>query len=223
MDIIILLIGAAISIVAQIYVTGNYSKYKKVATKSQMTGLEVARTILDSHGLNNVYVVETNGMLSDHYDPSRKVVRLSNEIFHGTSIASYSVAAHEVGHAIQDKEKYNFMQFRSKIFPMVNISSYGGYIAVLIGLIFGHPETFWIGIALELVVLFFQLITLPVEFDASRRALAELKKHELLSKKELTSSKKMLNAAAFTYVAGVINTILQILRLILIFGNTNRD
>lgn len=173
--------------------------------------------------MNNVYVTEINGKLTDHYDSSRKVVRLSKDVFHGDSIASCSVAAHEVGHAIQDKEGYSFMRFRSLMFPLVNISSYCGYLAILIGVLFESLELIWVGIGLEIIILIFQLVTLPVEFNASSRAREELEKHGILTKKELSSSRTMLNAAALTYVAGVVNTILQILRLILIFGGNNKD
>lgn len=223
MDILLMIIAAAITMIAQMYVTTSYNKYKKVNVKKNISGFEVARAILDSHGMSDIYVTETTGVLSDHYDPTRKVVRLSNDIFHGNSIASCSVAAHEAGHAIQDKENYGFMRFRSAIFPIVNFASYGGYFAILIGVIFGSIELIWIGIALEIIILVFQLVTLPVEFDASRRAAEELEKLCVLTKNEMPESKKMLRAAAYTYVASVINTILQILRLVLIYGRSDRD
>lgn len=223
MDILLLLIAIAITFIAQIYVSSSYNTFKKVKIKKDITGFEVARKILDSYGLNNIYITETKGILSDHYDASRKVVRLSTEVFHGNSVASCSVAAHEVGHAIQDKIGYSFMRFRSMIFPLVSFASYAGYFAILIGALFSSMEIIWFGIALEIIILIFQLVTLPVEFDASRRALEELEKQSILGKKELSNSKKMLKAAAFTYVASVLNTILQIVRLILIFGNSNKE
>jgi len=204
-----------ITIVAQIYVSVSYSKYKKVENSKGITGAEAAREILDKHGLSNVYVTETRGHLSDHYDSSRKVVRLSSDIYHGTTVAAVSVAAHEVGHAIQDKEGYGFMRFRHAMFPLVNLSSKAGYFAILFGIIFGYLELIWIGIALEIVILLFQLVTLPVEFNASRRAAKEIKNNNLLVAGERKGSKKMLNAAAFTYVASVLTTLLQIFRLLL--------
>jgi len=221
MDILLMIIAIVITTVAQIFVSSSYSKYKKIKAKGNLTGFEVARNILDNHNLNNVYVTETTGVLSDHYDPSRKVIRLSKDVFHGNSIASYSVAAHEVGHAIQDKEGYSFLRFRSIIFPLVNFASYFGYIAIMIGIIFSVVDFIWVGIALEIIILLFQLITLPVEFDASKRALQELRNEKMLTKNEISSSKNMLMAAAFTYVASVLSTILQILRLILIFGKSD--
>lgn len=223
MDIILLILSVAIVGMAQAYVSSTYNKYKKVKIKKDISGFEVARMILDNNGLNNIYVTETSGVLSDHYDSNRKVVRLSKEIFHGNSIASISVAAHEVGHAIQDKQKNSFMRIRSFIFPFVNFSSYLGYVAIMIGIVFNYLELIWIGIGLELVILAFQLVTLPVEFDASRKAIKELKTSKILEKKEIDGSEKMLKAAAFTYVAGVLSTILEILRLVINYGdNRNR-
>ena len=222
MDLILLLIAFLITLAAQGYITSSYNKYKKVLSKKNISGCEVARMILDSHGLENIYVTETNGILQDHYDPTRKTIKLSNDIFHGTSIASCAVASHEVGHAIQDKENYNFFKIRSMMFPLVNFASYAGYFAIFIGILFGSMNLFWIGIEFEIIILLYQIVTLPVEFDASDRALKELKKHGILTNKELEESKTMLKAAALTYVAGVLSTILQILRLIFIFGNSNR-
>jgi len=222
MDTLLLLVALIITLGAQGYVTSTYNKFNKIANKKQITGFEVARMILDGYGMNNVYVTETKGVLSDHYDSSRKVVRLSTEIFHGKSLASCAVAAHEVGHAIQDKTGYSFLKFRSLMFPIVNFASYAGYFAILIGIIFGTLNLIWIGIAMEIIILIFQLITLPVEFDASKRALEELKNKSILTDSELKQSSTMLKAAALTYVATVVNTILQILRLLLIFGQSDR-
>lgn len=205
-----------ITIIAQIYVNSSYSKYKKIKNSKEITGAEVAREILDKHGLSNIYVTETRGFLSDHYDPTRKVIRLSKEVYSGTSIASVSVAAHEVGHAIQDKEGYGFMRFRSAMFPLVNLSSKAGYFAILIGIIFSIADLIWIGIALEMIILLFQLVTLPVELDASKRAKEEIEKNNFLVSKEQIGSQKMLRAAAFTYVASLLTTLIEIFRLVLI-------
>ena len=205
-----------ITIIAQIYVNSSYSRYKKIKNSKKITGAEVAREILDKHGLSNIYVTETRGFLSDHYDPTRKVIRLSKEVYSGTSIASVSVAAHEVGHAIQDKEGYGFMRFRSAMFPLVNLSSKAGYFAILIGIIFSITDLIWIGIALEMVILLFQLVTLPVELDASKRAKEEIAKNDFLVSNEQIGSEKMLRAAAFTYVASLLTTLIEIFRLVLI-------
>lgn len=213
---ILVIVGFLITLGAQIFVKSSYSKYKKIETKSRLDGFEVARRILDSNGLNNIDIVEVQGELSDHYDPKRKVVRLSSDIFHGSTVAAASVAAHECGHAVQDKENYFFLRFRSALVPFANISSHVGYIAIVIGLIFGYMKLAWIGIALEMVILLFQIITLPVEFNASSRAAKFLAKEALIEKTEQVGSRKMLNAAALTYVASVLSTLLSILRLVLI-------
>ena len=218
---VLVLIGFAITFFAQIYVKSSYSKYKQVKTKSGLDGFEVARRILDQNGLKNIDVVEVQGELTDHYDPSRKVVRLSTDIFHGKTIAASSVAAHECGHAVQDKENYSFLRFRSALVPFANISSKLGYVALMIGVIFGYIKLMWIGIALELIILLFQLVTLPVEFNASSRAAEFLKREALIEKNEQDGSKKMLNAAALTYVASVLSTLLSVLRLVLLVTGRN--
>ena len=218
---ILVIVGFLITLIAQLFVKSSYSKYKKVEIKSGLDGFEVARKILDMNGLKNIDIVEVQGELTDHYDPSRKVVRLSTDIYHGKSIASSSVAAHECGHAVQDKENYFFLRFRSALVPFANISSKLGYVAIMIGLIFGYMKIAWIGIFLELVILLFQIITLPVEFDASRRAGEFLKREALIEKKEQDGSKKMLTAAALTYVASVLSTLLSVLRLVLIVTGRN--
>lgn len=215
---ILLITGFLISLFAQLFISISYSKYKRVGNRKKISGFETARKILDDNGLKDVYVTETKGNLTDHYDPNRKVIRLSTEIFHGTTIAASSVAAHEVGHAIQDKEGYSFMRFRSAIFPLVRIASYGGYFAILIGIIFGMTDLIWLGIACEIIILLFQLLTLPVEFNASERAKKELVRLGVLENDELDGGSKMLKAAAFTYVASVLTTILQILRLIVMLS-----
>ena len=216
---VLVIIGFLITLIAQLYIKSSYSKYKKINTKSGLDGYEVARRILNSNGLNNIDIVEVQGELTDHYDPSRKVVRLSTDVYHGTSIASSSVAAHECGHAVQDKEGYFFLRFRSAMVPFANISSKIGYIAITIGLIFGITDLAWIGIALEMVILLFQLVTLPVEIDASKRAGVFLKQEALVEKSEQDGSKKMLTAAALTYVASLVSTLLSVLRLVLIVAS----
>jgi len=220
---ILVIIGFIITLMAQVFVKNSYNKYKKISIKSGLDGFDVARRILDKNGLNNVEVVEVQGELTDHYDPSRKVVRLSTDIYHGKSIASSSVAAHECGHALQDRDGYFFLRFRAALIPLANISSKVGYIALVIGLIFGIMKLAWIGIALEMVILLFQIITLPVELNASKRAAVFLKEEALIEESEQKGSKKMLMAAAMTYVASVLSTLLSILRLILIVSNRDRD
>ncbi len=222
LTLLIMLTAIGITAVAQIFVNNSYKKYKKITSKKGITGFEVARKILDNNGLKDVHVVETRGALSDHYDPKRKVVRLSAEIFQGESIASVAVAAHEAGHALQDKNGYLMLKIRSAFFPIVNFTSKFGYIVIVIGLIFGSYSLAWIGIILECGILVFQLITLPVELNASKIAKKEITSLKILSDIEFQGASKMLMAAAMTYVASLITTLLQILRLILIVNSRRR-
>lgn len=217
------LAGILITAVAQMFVKSSYNKYKSVDNRKKIAGWMVAREILDQNGLKDVKVLETTGELSDHYDPSKKVVKLSRDIYNGNSIASVAVAAHECGHALQDKHKYMFLKFRAFLVPIVNLSTKIGYLVVLIGLIFGFLNLAWMGIILLLSMLLFQIVTLPVEFNASKRALGEIQKLNILEQHEHKDAKTMLNAAAFTYVAGMLSTLLQILRLVLIVGNRRDD
>ena len=216
-------VSVIITLGAQIYVNSSYSKYSKVKTNHEETGEEVARRILDTAGLDDVVVFETSGLLSDHYDPRQKAVFLSSSNFNGTSIASVAVAAHECGHAIQHRDKYLFMNVRAALVPFVNISSYAGYFAILLGCLFGAINLIWIGILAECVILLFQVITLPVEFNASSRALIVLEKDNYLTKKELKGGKTVLTAAALTYVASVATTLIEVFRLILLFGGRRND
>ena len=219
----LVIITLLVALVADIYLRTRYSKYKKISVKSKMTGAEVAREILKSNGLENVYVVETKGYLTDHYDPRSKVVRLSTDIYNGDSIASVSVAAHECGHAVQDKEGYFFLKFRSFLVPIVNFSTKFGYLAVLIGLIFGAMNLAWVGIFLLVAILLFQLITLPVEFNASKRGKIFLTKLKVVDQSERNMASSMLGAAAMTYVASLVSTLLDLLRLVLIVMGNDRD
>lgn len=215
------IISIVITLIAQIYVSSSYKKYKQIKNKTKISGFEVARKILDNNGLKDVHVIETNGELSDHYDPTRKVIKLSKEIFNGTSIAAISVSAHEVGHAIQDSEGYSLMKIRSMIVPMVNFCSKIGYIVLIIGWIFGELNLAYVGIGLLCATLVFQLITLPVEFNASSKAKEQLKMLNIANGEEEKYCANMLQAAAFTYVAALVTTLLQILRLFLM--TRNRD
>ena len=210
------LLGFAITALAQLYIKANYSKYKQKSINKNITGYEVARKILDTNDLHNVKINKVAGELTDHYDPSKKVVNLSEDIYEGKNIAAASVAAHECGHAIQDKVGYIPLRIRAALVPIVNFSTKIGYLVVVIGLIFNAINLATIGLILLLSMLAFQLITLPVEFNASIRAEKQLKKLNLLEPKEQSGSKKMLISAALTYVAGMLSTLLQILRLAMI-------
>lgn len=216
MDLIIILISLVITLGAQIHINSAYKKTKKIDLNKTMTGKEVARKILDKNGLKDVKINESFGLLSDHYNPMNKTVNLSPEVYSKSTVAACSVAAHECGHAIQDKNGYFFLRFRNSIVPIVNIASYLGYISIVVGLFLSAFGLVWIGIFMEFIILFFQLITLPVEFDASSRGLENLVDLNIVSNDELRYSKKMLFAAALTYVASVATAVLQIARLLLI-------
>ncbi len=219
MDLIILLLMLFLPALAQVLVTSNYSKYKNIENEKNLSGFEVARKILDEKGLKEIYIVETKGNLTDHYDPKRKVVRLSNSVYHGKTIASIAIAAHECGHAIQDKENYVYMRLRALIFPIVNIATSMSYFIIFLGLIFESLNLIWMGILCVGTGLIFQLVTLPVEIDASKRAKNEIQKLDLASETETLGVSKMLTAAASTYLAGVLTSALELVRLFLLFGN----
>jgi len=211
-------ISLIITMIAQAFVSSSYNKYSKVKNDRNITGAEAARYILDKNGLDNISVVETRGYLTDHYDPTKKVIKLSSNVYRDASIGAVAVACHECGHAIQDKENYKFMKIRSSLVPIVNFSSYAGYFAIMFGLLFSSQNLIWLGIITEIIILLFQLVTLPVEINASKRALKELDYSHIFNSKELKHGKTMLTAAALTYVASIATTIIQILRLILMFG-----
>ena len=221
MDLILVIIVILIPLIAQIGVSSNYQKYKRVKNTKELTGYDVARKILDENGLEDIYIVETRGELTDHYDPTKKVVRLSSDIYHGKTVAAMSVASHECGHAIQDKDGYTFMRIRSAIFPIVNVATSISYWIILLGFLFELLDLIYIGIALTCLGLLFQIVTLPVEFDASKRAGVFLKEYNLATEDESKGVKTMLGAAAMTYVAGVLASALQILRLILAARNND--
>jgi uncharacterized protein len=213
---LILIVGALISGAAAIWVKSSYSKYSKKMSASGLTGAQAARMILDRNGLHNVRVEPVAGQLTDHYDPRSKVVRLSESNFSKNSIAGVSVAAHECGHAIQDATGYAPMKLRSGLFPIVNISSQFWPMAFLLG-IFGLG-TFWIQLAVVLfaAVLVFHLVTLPVEINASTRAYGILTRYGILSQGEVAGTRRVLTAAAFTYIAAALTAVLTFLYLFLI-------
>lgn len=212
------ILGIIIVLWAQVNINSNYKKYKQVKVKTGLSGQEVARRILDANGLQNVHIVETQGELTDHYDPKRKVVRLSHTIFHEDTISSVGVAAHECGHAIQDKEGYTFMRVRSALVPFVNFTSYLGYFGLLVSFAGGLTGYLKLSILVLLAIVLFQLVTLPVEFDASKRAKEQLVQLGLIDSDEHDQVSKVLSAAAMTYVAGLISNLLQILRLVILLN-----
>ena len=217
----ILLLTMLITLGSQGYLSSVYKSTQKIQSKSKMTGCDVARKILDANGLKQVEIKMVAGELSDHYDPQNKTVNLSTDIYANSSLASISVAAHECGHAIQDKDGYAFLKFRRKIVPLVNFASKIGYVVIVISLITSITKLFLVGLVLESIILLFQLVTLPVEFDASNRALKQIIDLHIVEQEEHPKCKKMLGAAALTYVAGVASAIFEVLRLILMFRRDN--
>ncbi len=222
--IIFVILASVLSMAAQAYVQSSYRKYKAVPTQRGMTGYEVASRIMSSRNITNVNIVPSQGgELSDHYDPTKKVVALSKEIYGGTSIASVSVAAHEIGHVIQHHEGYPFIALRNKILPVALLGNKLGMAAIMLGIFAGLEMFFWVGVIGVGLIALFQLVTLPVEFDASKRALNILQADGYLTQMELPQAKNMLSAAALTYVAALLSTILTILRYVAIFNSRSRD
>lgn len=229
MDIPILL-AFGLSIWAQFRVKGTFSRWSQVASSSGLTGYEAARRMLDNHGLHDVKIEPVKGTLSDHYDPIARVVRLSEPVYGSTSIAAISVACHEVGHAIQHSVSYPMLVLRHRMFPLVNFSSGVAPFLIIAGLIFGglgsaFGQTFFLlGIIFFAAAVAFQVVTLPVEFDASNRARALMISEGFITNSEERGVANVLNAAALTYVAATLIAILELLKFVLIFlSSQNRD
>lgn len=218
---LLLIPALIIAAYAQFKVKGTFRKYNQVPSQKGYTGRDVARSILDRSGLSDVQVLSIRGELTDHYDPRQRVVRLSESVYNKSSIAAVSVAAHEVGHAIQHQEGYAPLTFRSLLAPIAGIASQSVWILILLGIIFSIPSLIDIGIVVFSITVLFQIITLPVEFNASKRAIAQLE-GGYLTAEETSSSRKVLNAAALTYVAATLVAIAQLLRLVLL-SNSRRD
>jgi Zn-dependent membrane protease YugP len=222
MDILIF-ITLGISIWAQYRVKGNFNKWAEVATKTGLSGAETARRILDSNGLYNIPIEVVPGTLSDHYDPVKKVVRLSEAVYYGRSIASVSVAAHEIGHAIQHQQSYAALMLRHKIFPIANIASGIAPFLFIGGMLLQQLSLIGIGIVFFSAAVAFQLVTLPVEFDASKRARNLMLAEGILYNEEEHGVKKVLNAAALTYVAGALMALFELIKFIMIFMQGNSE
>ena len=216
---IFVLIGAILSLWASARVQSTYSKYSRIKSASNMTGAQVAEKILRMSGIYDIGVEQVSGSLTDHYDPHRRVIRLSDKVYGSTSVAAISVAAHECGHAVQDQKEYLPLRLRSALVPAANLGSRLGVPIILIGLLLGSSNMLiTIGIWVFAIAVLFQVVTLPVEFNASRRAMALLEDGGLLGTTELESANRVLRAAALTYVAAAASSILQLLRLVLLFG-----
>lgn len=208
-----------ISLIAQMKVTSTYKKYSQQLSLGGKTAKEITRMILDMNGLQNVRIESVSGSLSDHYDPGAQVIRLSDSVRNDISVASIGVAAHEAGHAIQHAQGYTPIKLRNTILPIANIGSRLSVPLILLGIILSFEPLVTFGILAFSAVLLFQVVTLPVEFNASNRALATLKANNILSGEELSGAKKVLSAAAMTYVSAVLVSAMQLLRLVLISRN----
>ncbi len=202
---------------AQSKVKSTYRKYSKKATSSRMSGAQVARQILDDNGLYDVQIEEVKGVLSDHYDPRKKVVRLSSNNYHGHSMAAAAVSAHEVGHAIQDAENYAFLKFRTSLVPLASFGSNTAMWIIIAGIIFTASNLILIGIIFMAFAVLFQIVTLPVEFNASSRAMDQLVATGIIQNNEERETKKVLDAAALTYVAAALVAVAELMRFVLIF------
>lgn len=213
MDIILILLIIGLPLLAQIFIKISYENNSRIKNSKELTGYDVARKILDKNGLNDLLIVETNGYLTDHYDPNRKVIKLSRNIYGNDTISSMAVAAHEVGHAIQDKEGYFFLRLRTFIFPIVSFISRMSWLVILVGFFFEIVNAIYLGIIIISASVIFELVTLPVEINASKRAIKELNSLNLITGEE-DKVKNVLTAAALTYVAGTLAEILQLIRLI---------
>ena len=223
--IVLVLIGVVISLWAQSRVTSTYNKYSKVRSYSGMTGADAALRLLHSQGIYDVSVRPVAGNLTDHYDPRTKVVNLSESVYRSTSIAALGVAAHECGHAMQHNEGYAPLQLRSTLVPIANFGSRLSWPMILIGVMLGGlgSPLCQIGILMFSLAVLFQLVTLPVEFNASSRAVKLLDSLGILSGEEIRGTRSVLNAAAWTYVAAAATSMLQLLRLIILYGGRRRD
>jgi len=219
---ILVLIGIVITTIASIRVKGTFNKYSKMGNAMGYSAEQVAKNILESAGIFDVRIERVRGNLTDHYAPGQKVLRLSDSVYGKTSVAAIGVAAHECGHAIQHQVSYGPLKLRSLSVPLANIGSYVSWPVIVLGIVLDRVNLIHVGIILFAFVVFFELITLPVEFNASRRAMQILEEKSILSGNELTCAKRVLKSAAMTYVAALLSSLLQLLRLVLI-ANRRRD
>lgn len=219
---IMILPALAFTMWAQWKVKSSYTKWSNVPNSRGITGSQAARYLLDSNGLNNIQVEQSQGMLSDHYDPRAKVLRLSPQVYGVPSVASVGIAAHEMGHALQDKENYGALRLRSALVPVANIGSSFGIWIIIGGLLLQMTPLAWLGVILFGAGFVFSLITLPVEFDASRRAMRMMDQSGLLAGQELAGAKEVLTSAAWTYIAAAAASLLTLLYWITRVGGSSR-
>ncbi|MGL5435053.1 MAG: zinc metallopeptidase [Lachnospiraceae bacterium] len=221
--IILVLIGALLSLWASSRVKGTFHKYSAVRSTTGLTGAEAAKKLLHSQGIYDVTVQAVRGELTDHYDPRTKTVNLSESVYSRASVAAIGVAAHECGHAIQDNVGYSPLKLRAAFVPVANFGSHLSWPLIVIGVVLGASPFIQIGIWMFVLAVLFQLITLPVEFNASNRAVSLLGNVGILPQQEVEQTKKVLSAAALTYVAAAAGSILQLLRLLILFGGRKRN
>lgn len=219
----ILVPAMLIALLAQINVSSTFNRYSKVASRRGLTGAQAAEAVLRAHGITGVRVERVSGHLTDHYDPRTNVIRLSDSVYGSSSIASVGVAAHEAGHAVQYAVGYGPIKVRSAMIPLCNIGSQLSIVLILIGLLMYSQTLFGLGVILFSVAVAGQLVTLPVEFNASRRAIQTLDSAHLLEDEELRGARKVLSAAAMTYVAALLVSLAQLLRFVLAFAGRRRD
>lgn len=220
---ILILIGVIISIAASAKLNGTYQRYSAVRSVCGLTGAEAAKRLLSTQGIYDVTIRRVAGNLTDHYDPRTKTVNLSDAVYNSTSIAAIGVAAHECGHAMQDANDYAPLRMRAALVPVANIGAQLSWPLIIIGIILGGTSLISVGILLFSLAVLFQLVTLPVEYNASHRAVTLLDSTGILAGQEVGQTRKVLNAAALTYVAAAAASILQLLRLLLLFGNRRND
>lgn len=221
MNLMLILIPTALILLSQFYINHTYKKYSMVDIKSKYSGKDVTQKILEKNNIKNVKIKKISGALTDHFNPKTGEINLSEDIYNDSSVASVAVAAHECGHVIQHKEKYFFIILRSMLVPIVNISSKLGYIILIIGFLSSVLDLALIGLILMCFALLFQLVTLPTEFNASKRAIDELLSLNIITNQEKPMVKKMLLSAALTYVASFFANILEMLRLFLAIRNND--
>lgn len=220
--IVLVLPAVLIAMFAQFKVKSSYNKYSKIGNSRGITGAQAARMILDSHGLQHVQIAMISGQLTDNFNPKTNVVSLSQGVYSGTSIASIGIAAHEVGHAIQHSEHYVPNKIRSVLVPVTNFGSSISVFMILLGLVLGYSVLAYLGVILYSTAAIFQLVTLPVEFNASSRAMKQIKALGIANDADAKGVKKVLSAAAMTYVAALLTSVAQLLRLLLIVNNRSR-
>lgn len=220
---LLVIVGALLSAWASARVNSTFSKYSRVRSMTGMTGAEAARRILQSQGVYDVTIQSVKGSLTDHYNPTNKTLNLSESVYGSASVAAIGVAAHECGHAIQDNVGYVPLRLRAAFVPVANFGSKLSWPLIVLGLIFGASSFIQVGIWMFVLALLFQVITLPVEFNASGRAIDLLEQLGILSEQEIPHTRKVLGAAALTYVAAVAASLLQLLRLLILFGGRRRD